>query len=358
MIKSQKRGTQFADNIVANELTFNDIDNDVWTVSDGLGSATLDKTLSFEGKSCLKIDNTDVADDITVTNSSQKTIIDKSGKYDFSLCLLKTQPLFVITGFVNIFKNAAPLDSVAFSIGSLDAYSDINGEWISFFTNKSYVLAASDIITFTFTMTGQASALPNVLLYVDGFHFYSKERLQLEAPIYSRSILDVSKDVKEAFGIYDYNDLNTATTPIPLTLPNTQYELTNDGLGAFTNKTYLLTGVPEIWNVLTNRFVFTDLSLGDRVDIRFDIEVTTSSVNTEISLFLELAEGGSPYQLPLIPNANFKTSGTYKLITFFSSYMGDSNTLDNAGRVLIESDSTGVTVKVNGWYISPMKRLI
>ena len=41
-------------------------------------------------------------------------------------------------------------------------------------------------------------------------------------------------------GVYDYNDLATTSTPIPLTLAGTWYDLTNDGAGAFTNKTYAL----------------------------------------------------------------------------------------------------------------------
>jgi hypothetical protein len=38
--------------------------------------------------------------------------------------------------------------------------------------------------------------------------------------------------------------------------------------------------------------------------------------------------------------------------------MGDTNTLMNEGRVLMSSDSTGVTVKVNGWYIRPLHTLV
>ena len=155
-------------------------------------------------------------------------------------------------------------------------------------------------------------------------------------------------------GVYDYNDLATASTPIALTVAGTQYEMTNDGAGPFTNLGYVLTGLPNIWDVATNRFDFNAgsvLKLGDTVDIRFDFEVTTSTANTAVNFDIELGIGGSPYQLVINPSTNFKTAGTYKLVRWMGVYMGDLNTLNNPARVLGKADSTGVTVKVNGWYV-------
>ena len=157
-------------------------------------------------------------------------------------------------------------------------------------------------------------------------------------------------------GIYDYNDLATSTTPIPLTLANTQYEVTNDGAGTFTNKTYALSGIADLWNTSTNRFDFTGLSLGDTVDIRFDIEITTTSANTAVDFVIELGIGSAPYQLTFSPLSDFKSAGTYKVVNWFGIYMGDLNTLNNPGRVLARADNTGVTVKVNGWYMRPLHK--
>ena len=155
-------------------------------------------------------------------------------------------------------------------------------------------------------------------------------------------------------GIYDYNDLATATTPIALTTPGTQYELPNDGAGAFTNLNYTLPGLPNIWSTSSNRFDFNNgevLKLGDTVDIRFDFEVTTTTANTAVEFDLELGVGSSPYQLVITPFTNFKSSGTYKVIRWLGIYMGDTNTLNNPGRVLAQADTSGATVKVNGWYV-------
>jgi len=155
-------------------------------------------------------------------------------------------------------------------------------------------------------------------------------------------------------GIYDYNDLATATTSIPLTSANTQYEMTNDGTGVFTNKTYALAGVDDLWDTTTNRFDFTGLSLGDTVDIRVDFEVTISTTNTVVDFALELGLGSSPYQIAVMTPALFKTVQPYQMVHWQGVYMGDSNTLLNPARLLARADKTGVTVKVNGWYIRPL----
>lgn len=152
-------------------------------------------------------------------------------------------------------------------------------------------------------------------------------------------------------GWWDYNDLTTATTPIAITAAATDFELTNDGAGANTNKTYALSGITDVWNTTTNRFDFSGLDVGDTVDIRFDIEVVTSTVNTEISMEMELGVGGTPYRIPMINDMNLKDADTYKVISFKGIYIGDTNTKDNPARLLVRSDKTDPTVKVNGWYV-------
>ena len=157
-------------------------------------------------------------------------------------------------------------------------------------------------------------------------------------------------------GWWDYNDLTTASTPIPLTAAATWYDLTNDGAGTLTSTAYRPTGFGDIWDTSTNRFTFSDLSPGDMVDIRLDVEFTTSSANTAVDLALELGLGASPYDLLIISQKNYKTSGTYQEVVWFGFYIGDANTADNPGKVKAMADATGATVKVNGWYIRPVTR--
>jgi len=159
-------------------------------------------------------------------------------------------------------------------------------------------------------------------------------------------------------GIYDYNDLATATTPIALTVAGTQYELTNDGAGANTNLLYPLSGMPDIWDTSTNRFDFTNgsgLALGDTVDLRLTIAVTTTTANTAVDVDLELGVGVTPYQVNILNAADKKAAGTYTFSIWTNIYMGNSLTLDNPGRILASADKTGATVEISGWYFRPLR---
>ncbi len=158
-------------------------------------------------------------------------------------------------------------------------------------------------------------------------------------------------------GMYLYQDLATATTPIPLTLAATQYQLTNDGAGTGTNTTYGLTGVGDVWDTTTNEFKFNDgtgLSLGDSLGVRIDIEATTTTANTAIDVELQLGVGGTPYTVSIHPLENFKSAGTYGISRWVGIPVIDTNTLSNRGKLWARADTSGVTVKVLNWYVEVM----
>ncbi|MBL4940477.1 MAG: hypothetical protein JKY81_02295 [Colwellia sp.] len=158
-------------------------------------------------------------------------------------------------------------------------------------------------------------------------------------------------------GVYDYNDLATASTPITLAISSTPAgatEVTNDAAGASTNTLYSLEGLDDVWLSDTDRFdwqVSDKLALGDTVSIRFDVEFTTTTNDTDVFLWLELGTGGSPYHLPVISATGKKSSGVHKVLEWTGIYMGDTNTLTNEGRVLASADKAGCTLKVNGWFV-------
>ena len=157
-----------------------------------------------------------------------------------------------------------------------------------------------------------------------------------------------------AQGVYDYNDATTAITPIDLTLADTNYKLTNDGAGPFTNLAYGLSNLDHVWIAVDNHFVWENggaLILGDTVDIRFDVEFTTGLNNTEVTIDLELGVGSVPYTLPVIENINVVTAGTIRELRELSIYMGDTNTLSFPSEVKARASKTGATVKVNGWFV-------
>lgn len=149
-------------------------------------------------------------------------------------------------------------------------------------------------------------------------------------------------------GLFDYNDLATATTPISA-VGGVPTDLTNDEAGAFTNKATAPAGVTDVWDAVGDTFDFSELNLGDMIDIRLDIEVTTLSTNTELNVALELGTGGSTYQIPFITELDIKAIESKQINIYNGIYMGDTNTLDNGGKFVITADKT-CNVKVNGWY--------
>ncbi len=154
-------------------------------------------------------------------------------------------------------------------------------------------------------------------------------------------------------GFADYNDSTTSGTPISLSA-GVPTVLTNDGAGAFTNKTYIPTGVTDVWDDVDS-FDWSDLELGDMLDIRMDIFLTTGSPNTTVEVDLHLGTGVGAYTIPFVTDADFKDAGTHTINKYNGIYMGDTNTLNNGGQFKITCDKNSTAV-VNGWYIKIIRR--
>lgn len=148
-------------------------------------------------------------------------------------------------------------------------------------------------------------------------------------------------------GWFDYNDL--ATTAVPLTASSgTWLYLTNDELGDNTNKSYSPAGVSDVWDASINKFDWSDLELGDTVDIRVDLDITTSSANQVVELHLELATDSVSFDIPFAERY-IKGAGAQHINAYNGVYMGSTDVLNNRARLKIKSDSN-LTVVVNGWY--------
>ena len=162
--------------------------------------------------------------------------------------------------------------------------------------------------------------------------------------------------VSEIFsgGFFDYNDLATATTPIVVTGGAGFVNITNDGLGGFTNKTYRPSSVADIWNASTGFFDFTSLKLGDMVDLRLDIEITTTSPNQDLEISLFLGDGLNEYPVPFYDD-DVKSARAKPINRYNGFYMGDNNTLQETGQFRIKSPDD-CTVIVRGWYVKIIKR--
>lgn len=150
-------------------------------------------------------------------------------------------------------------------------------------------------------------------------------------------------------GFFDYNDTATSVTPINVTA-NTWTKLTNNGLGSFTNKLYKCPVLTDVWNTSTNRFVWSNMKLGDTVDIRIEIAITTTSPNQVVNLSIFNGIGGSEYGIGILPENQYKNVGSRVINAYTSIYMGDNNTLLNPSEIRIKSDAA-CTVVVSGWYV-------
>lgn len=170
----------------------------------------------------------------------------------------------------------------------------------------------------------------------------------------SKSAITIPSD-NFSGGLFDYNDAATSSAPISVVGGGASSILTNDGLGAFTNTNFTPVGISSLWDTNLNKFDWSELKLGDMVDVRLDIDVTTTQTNTEVRVDLVLALGGFSYSIPWILETNYKTSGIHKLNRYNGVYMGDSNTLNNPAHFTITSDKN-CDVVVNGWYIKVISR--
>ena len=155
-------------------------------------------------------------------------------------------------------------------------------------------------------------------------------------------------------GIEDYNDTGSSQA-----LTSGSYvDLTNDGLGAFTNTANKLPGYSSIWDTVNNQFDWSGagLALGDTIDIRFDLSITSSTSNDGFSLALDMAHGSVDEYPLIVDQRNIDTASTQRVVRFISLYMGNAATLNNPAKVSMYADTSGDSVVVNGWYVRVIPR--
>lgn len=151
-------------------------------------------------------------------------------------------------------------------------------------------------------------------------------------------------------GFMDYADAATASSPIQV-VANTPKKLTCDGLGSQTLKTYKTPYITELWNASTNQFNLSDFQIGDMVDLRIGIEITTTAINQEIEIYMKLGVGDpNTYNLTVSAPFQYKSTGSYTIYNYPMLYIGNTLTKDNPAEIWIVSDHNA-TVKVFGWYI-------
>jgi hypothetical protein len=152
-------------------------------------------------------------------------------------------------------------------------------------------------------------------------------------------------------GSYNYQNTGGA---IPFT--GTPIKLTNNGLGTLTNKTYGFAGITDLFNTTTNQFDFTQLSLGDIVNLRYDYTIITTAVNQESNLFLEIGLGGSSPTTRNQHDTFFKVAGSHPATVVASFLMVGNLGILNFPTEIYFTSETNANVVLNGLLISVIKR--
>lgn len=157
-------------------------------------------------------------------------------------------------------------------------------------------------------------------------------------------------------GIADYNDTSTSTTPLSL-VADTWTTIPNNGAGAFTNLSYLPSGVTSLMNTSTGAFDFSELELGDNCFIRNDFTVNPNTNNALLELRYQLGSGANIYTLETIIGRLDSGSGQpYRFsLTPTMIYMGDLNTKDNPIILQLKLSTNGSAVNA-GSSIGVVKR--
>ena len=146
-------------------------------------------------------------------------------------------------------------------------------------------------------------------------------------------------------GFMDYNDASTSTTPVTL-VADTWTTIPNDGLGAFTNKTYKPDGnVIELMNS-SGQIDPTGLTLGDVIFIRNDFKVNPNTNNASLKFRYVLGTGAGEYTLENSLGRLDEGSGKdYRFsLKVDKIYMGDTNTRDNLITLQVNCSSNGTLV--------------
>lgn len=165
----------------------------------------------------------------------------------------------------------------------------------------------------------------------------------------NENFTNVKNSIEGRVGFFDYNDLTTQSTPINIPATSTYVYLTNDTAWPNTLTDYAPLWITDIWDEGINAFDFSQLKLGDMVDIRADIIITTSSPNQVVNLALELASWDPiQYDIQFVERL-FKTAWTYQITVYNWIYIGNEETRTNPWKFKVKSDGVA-TVKVNGWY--------
>ena len=337
---------EYSENLLSSNSVINDNSVIVKTSGTALSTAEVNALNFYEKYKSIKIFNDDyLIPLIFYVQDAFNFTTNNDGSYIFSLRVLHKQ----VTPFdhklkVNIFYNGILDHSHYLSIVDTD-----RNKWLTFAQQFNISSGVNVSITFEFEIDA-TDPFGQCELWIGGLKFEYNDRFLGNPSIYTEPRDYYINTNKEYIGVYDYANTLTAQS-----FTSTPIYLQNNGLGAFTNLDYAFSGINNLFDTSTYEFDFSSLELGDKVDVRIDVNIETTTPNQNAKISLELGIGSTPYEICIL-DRDFKTATTHSNITISNLfYIGNTLTKDDPAKLKFTSDSSA-NVLLNGFAIIVTKR--
>jgi hypothetical protein len=157
-------------------------------------------------------------------------------------------------------------------------------------------------------------------------------------------------------GWFNYSDSTTSSTPITFTANDT-IALTCDGQGRQTDSRFKPYGIIQLFDTTGTHdsFDFSELTEGDELTIRFNLEITTTAINQEFEIYLQCAIGWINSYKISNGTLSFKTIRTRQIGFPIPLYIGNNETNIYPTKLMFTSTDNAL-IKVNSFYISTKRR--
>ena len=145
-------------------------------------------------------------------------------------------------------------------------------------------------------------------------------------------------------GSFHYADLTTQTTPLS-GVANVEKNLTNDIDGAETDLTNAPYGISTLWDSAGSELDFSQLAIGDVVNLRTTLKVTTSTANQNIHVYARIGIGSSSEKDLLIGSKFVETAGEITFDEELTIVISKEDYINYIGELFLLSENNS-TIKV------------
>ena len=157
-------------------------------------------------------------------------------------------------------------------------------------------------------------------------------------------------------GYFDYEDFTTSVVPLSAT-NGVAKKLTNDTEGVNTSTDQNPYGVSFVWDFINNQFNFSELTIGDTIDVRIHIAVTTTTSNQKVEIKSRFGIGSASQFETVIYDNVFKSSGVHEISFVAPFYLGSLDIINSPAELYLTTDANA-TIRVYGWYVRILRKNI